>query len=842
MKKTIIKALVFILVFLAALLISSKIMNSDHNNMTMEMAPATLPVVTMKSDGIIYNRLFGYREVTDTAFMRDTITVLGENRSVDFEVKTYGRDITGIFVEVRNIDGTRLIEDTEILDYRIKDDRIIGKLRLKDLIERDTEYSLALVLELDNEENVRYYTRAIWSEELHLTDKLTYVTDFHEKLFDKEAAKELTKYLETNASLEDNTSFHKVNIHSSFNQVTWGDLNVKEVGEPTIQLTEIASQTASLLVDYVVCTAEGKNTTYYRVKEHFRIRYTAQRMYLLDYDRTMTQMPNVEKMYANDKILLGIADQDVSMMESSDGNVVVFEAERKIYSYNATTNKLAVVFGFYDEENKDERALNDQHGIKILNVNEGGNICYVIYGYMNRGRHEGEVGIQVCAYDGALNTTEELVYIPYDKAYSVLNAEMEQLLYLNKEQNVYFLLNGTVYGVDLIEKTYQEMVAITQDDSLHVSDNHKIIVWQEGDNIYDCQQVKVRNLNGGSEHIISVGAEEAIRPLGFMGEDVVYGVARKEDIVKETSGRMFFPMYKVCICDSDGQLLKEYRQENVYVTDCVMVDNQITLTRVERKEDGRYKNIIDDHIMDNTEETEGKNKVVTADIDKYERYVQLQVKKTIDSKTIKILTPKEVVFEGGRELLLENVDSTERYYIYGAYGVEGIYTAPAKAVAEAYKTAGVVVNSSGECVWLKGNRVNRNQIMAIKKEEVTGEESSLAVCLDTILAFEGYVRSSEYYLERGKNALEILEDDLENAQILDLTGCTLDAVLYYVNQDIPILAMLQNGEAVLITGFNEFNVVIMDPVKGTLEKRGMNDSAKWFEENGNPFITYIRVE
>ena len=55
-----------------------------------------------------------------------------------------------------------------------------------------------------------------------------------------------------------------------------------------------------------------------------------------------------------------------------------------------------------------------------------------------------------------------------------------------------------------------------------------------------------------------------------------------------------------------------------------------------------------------------------------------------------------------------------------------------------------------------------------------------------------------------------------------------------------MLALLENGEAVLITGFNEFNVVIMEPSKGTLYKKGMNDSAEWFEENGNCFITYTR--
>lgn len=842
MKKTIIKILVFILTFIVALLAGGRIMNQGHNNMTMEMAQASLPVITMERDGTAYNQLFGYREARDTALLRDNITVLGQVRETGFTVDTYGREVTAISMEVRNADGSRLIEDTPVTEITTAADQIHAQIALKDLIEKDTEYSLAIVLELDGEEKIYYYTRVIWSDNVYLTEKMDFVLDFHQRLYDKEAAKELTKYLETNSQLEDNKSFHKVNIHSSFKQITWGDLAVKEVGEPVVELTEIASQTASFLLDYMVSTTEGKVTTYYRVKEHYRVRYTTDRMYLLDYERTMTQIPDAEHIYANDKILLGIVGQDVSMLESEDGNIVVFEEADQLYSYNATTNKLTVIFSFYDGENRDVRAMNDQHSIKILDVDEGGNVQFAVYGYMNRGRHEGEVGIQLYAYDNSLNTIEEIIYIPYSKTYAVLEAEMDQLLYLSREQKLYLFLENAVYGINLTEKTYQEMVHITQDDSLQVSDNHKIIVWQEGDDIYDCGKLNVRNLSSGAQKVISVGAGEAIRPLGFMGEDVIYGVARTEDVVRDNSGQTFFPMYKICICDSDGELLKEYRQNNIYVTGCTMADNQITLERLLRQENGAYVAAEDDHIMDNTEAAVGKNTIVAADIDMYERYIEIQTKNTIDGKSIKVLTPKEVVFEGGRELDLELENDALRYYVFGPYGVDGIFSAPARAVNKAYEMAGVVVSNSGDIVWLKGNRVTRNQIMAIKKDSVTEEKGSLAVCLDTILSFEGLVRNSEYLLSQGQTVMEILEDNLEDAQILDLTGCELDAVLYYVNQDIPVLAVLEDGDAVLVTGFNEFNVVIMDPSAGTLEKKGINDSTQWFQENGNHFVTYIRKD
>ncbi len=842
MKKTIIRIAVCVVVFLASALIIGSIMNQGHNNMTMEMAPATLPMITMESGGVACNELHGNTVEMDVAYQKDCITLLGEGRQANFTVDTFGREITGISTEVRSIDGSRLIENSEVTGWKANGKSFSVSLTLKDLIDTNTQYSLTLILELEGEQKVYYYTTILWNDDVHISEILEFATDFHGKLYDKEVAKELTKYLEPNSKLTDNGTFHKVNIHSSFQQITWGSLEPVQEDAASIRLTQISGNVASLLMDFVVSTGEGKNKIYYNVEEYYRVRYTSERMYLLDYERTMTQIPDTTRMYANDKILLGITDENVDMMESADGNTVVFSDMGQLLSYNAATNGLTVIFSFYDKDNADRRTLYDNHGIKILDVDEGGNVKFAVYGYMNRGRHEGETGIQIISYDNSLNTIEEEVYIPYSKSYAVLKDEMEQLLYRNRQQHVYFFLENGVYDVDLENRSAEQLVSIRQDDSLQVSENHEIIVWQEGDDINHSNQLNVRNLNTGEQTVIRAEDGEAIRPLGFMGEDIIYGVARESDIRTENSGQIFYPMYKVCISNSSGDNLKEYGQDGIYIVDCAIEGNQITLSRIQRSENGSYQEILDDQIMNNVEEEPGQNKVVTADIDIYERYVQIQTKTTIDTKTIKVLNPKEVVFEGGRELTLDAVSEVSRYYVYNAYGVQGIYSAPGKAVKEAYDSSGVVANDRGITVWLKGNRVSRNQIMAIKEESVTDQKNSLTVCLDNILRHAGITRNTEYDLAQGKTAIQILEENMTGVQVLDLSGCSLDAVLYYVNQDIPVLAILEDGEAVLVTGFNEFNVVIMEPSTGKLYKKGMNDATTWFAENGNHFISYMKIE
>lgn len=845
MKKAVIKGAVFALTFFAVLLTAGKIMNHGNNDMTAEMAPAGFPVVYMQSDGTRYNELHGYARSMDTAYMRDTITALDAGRGFEFAIETYGESLTKIAYEVRSVNGERLIENGEITDYVQQGSEVVGAVALKDLLDRNTEYELILLLSTGKNSNIRYYTRIIWAEDYYTGEKLAFVRDFHEKTFDKEAVKELARYMETD-STGDNSTLQRVDIHCSLNQVSWGNLAVSQIGDAVFNVSELAAQTATINGHYVVSAGTGNDIRYFYVEEYYRIRYTTDRVYLLDFVRTMNSILNErDEIYVNDKIMIGVETEDMQFVESEDGNVFAFEVQNRLYSYNVTTNKLAVVYGFYDAEHADARTLYNQHDIRILAIDEGGNVDFAVFGYMNRGTHEGEVGIQVYHFDSAMNTVEEVVYIPYDKTYQILKKEVEQLLYLNREGFLYLSLDNTVYEINLIDRICSVIIEAVQDESIQVSASMRMAVWQRGGELYSSGQLTLTDLGDRAPVSIAAGSDEYILPMGFMGEDLVYGLAKQADVETDRAGRVTFPMYTVRICDSKGNTLKTYEQEGIYVSGCTIQNNQIVLTRLIRREQGGYAVTTPDYIMNSTETTAGKNTISAVTTENYGKFIQIAVKKSIDAKTLQILTPKEVLYEGGRRLDLMQDSSLPRYYVYGENGVEGIYHSPAKAVLLAEAASGVVTDDEGAYVWIRGNRSVKNQIMAIGGTSAGESKSSLAVCLDTLLQYEGVVRNAEYLLSAGETVMEFLTESLDGAQILDLEGCSLDSVLYFVNRDIPVLASLKDGSAVLVIGFNQYNVVLMDPGKTTdkdcVYKMGIHDATKWFEENGNVFITYLPV-
>ena len=844
-KYTILKFIYGLLVFALAVFIISTFSNSDNQDMTAQMSPASLPMVSFISNGQELNPLHGYTGEMDVSHIRSAVLPVGDNREISFAIDTFGRAISEIKFEVRNINGEGLVENTKVTDYREISEKITGKFQLKDLITGKKEYMLVMLLSTETD-TVRYYTRIVWTEEeskYHLDDEVDFVKSFSDATFDKEAVSEFSRYLESNSD-GDNTTFSKVNIHSSLNQVSWGELDIIEHTTPEITVTDIHGQTGSFLLRYRVRIKEGASSKLYNVNEAFRIRYTADRMYLLNYERTMNYIFDANAFsISSNTIGLSISDPEIELVESSSGSAFAFVSEDRLYLFNNSENKLAYLFGFYDDDNDDARTWGDDCDIKILKVDEAGNVRFAVVGYMSRGIHEGRVGIAVYDYNSGINAVEEQAFIESSNDPRIIQEYVNTICYANNNDVFYVMLDQNIYAVDLVDRTASSVVDDIGAGDYKISESMSTIAWQSS----DLKSLNMMDLNTKAMSEIRADEGELIRVLGFMGEDMVYGLVHEEDVQEDQIGNPVYAMYNLKIQDKDGNILENYHPDGIYVTDVVIGDNQIKMTRVVKDEEtGKYVSYYDDQIMSTLKAETGSNVVNVVSVDIYEKIVQISTKSEIKTKQLRVLTPAQTLFEGDRNAYI-NTDRDEKsnpfYYVYGLMGMEGIYTKPGQAVKLAYDAPGTVVDDNNRYVWLKGNLLTSNQNMTITRaaESYTDmtSKNSVAVCLDLMLSYEGINRNVETLLESGNSVNQILETSLPDGQILDLDGCPLSAMLYYVNQDIPVMAMLNDGNAVLIIGFNSLNTVLMNPTTGTVYKYGMNDSEKFFEENGNHFITYL---
>lgn len=840
MKRAIIKLSVFAGVFLISLVVISFFMNQGNRDMTGQMGAATLPTVAIRCGEMQINPMYGYCQEMEAAGMRESITPVGGQRQVRAVIETYGQKIVSAGFEVRSVDGQRLVEKTELTGLEQNGTQLLADFRLKDLIEEGREYSLIFLLTLEDGREVRYYTRIIQAD-YALEEKLAFIAGFSDATLttggDGKPMGDYASKLEPNAE-GDNSTLARVDIHSTAAQVAWAGVDVEKESETKIVIREIAPQTASAELSYLVSYPKDGERVYAQVEEYFRVRYTGDTMYLLNYERTAEQIfAETSRSFSSGDIDLGVASSDMVLEESDGGTVLAFSQAGSLYSYNGANSSLARLFSFYDSDRDDARTQNDNHGFRILHVDETGNVLFLVHGYMNRGRHEGYCGIQVCYYSSTMNVTEELAFLPYTKSADILAAEMENLSFANGKNDLYLMLDGNIYRVGLEDLSSEIVARGLDEDGYRVSEDGSMLVWEEIGQGDFARSLVLMNLNSGESVAIEAGDGNFIRPLGFMGEDLIYGVARQEDIREDDLGYTVFPMFRVEIRDFNGEIFKTWQQDGYYITGCAIEGNQINLERVSAAS-GELAEAGAEQILYSDEIAEKHNGVETAATEALENIVRISLRSQADSRKVKILTPGEVLFEGSREVVLEKADHPERYYVYGRHGAVDILSSPSAAARLAYENLGTVAAEDGSYVMKRDRLHTANQIMAIQGTSAEAGKSSLAVCLDAIFSFEGLMRDSQHLLDQGMDVLAILEQNLEERRILDLRGCSLDIVLYYPDREIPVLAVQNDGSAVLITGFNEQNVVLMNPQTGTVYKMGMNDARDWFEENGNRFIAY----
>ena len=816
--------------------------------MTAEMSKATLPIVYMNVNDEYINPLHGYTTEMEGNYLRGPITPLMANRSVTFRADLYDAVIAKVSYEVRPLDMSRLIEETEVSDFTYEGDAIYATATLKDLIEDDTEYMLIIKLTTSGGSVIRYYARVINRAELYLSEKMEFVRDFSDRTMDKEAAESIKKYMETNAD-GDNSSYAYVNIHSNFSQLTWGELEPALITDKDMEILEIDETTASIMLKYQV---EIMSETH-NVSEFFRLQ-RGKRMYLMEYERIMDQVFDADKnVVVNGKILHGMINEKPVGIENDAGTIYAFVQQNALYSYNTSSNTMARLFAFADKDNNDERTRYNAHSIKPMMIDGVGNIWFIVYGYMNRGLNEGKVGVALYYYDCTLNTIEEELFIPYTKSYEMLSVEIDNLAYISSRNRLYVFLDGGVYTINITARESEIMQASISETGFFSSDDESIIAWQTGNSVVDFTQIQLFKLNSMTPYTIPSGAGEVVIPLGFMDNDVIYGAARVADVTTDYTGKTIIPMYSVRIQDQNGNTLKDYHQDGVYVLGIEKLDNLLILSRATKDPDsGELLPIEDDQIVNNKTQTSLKNKLSSVVTEKTETTYQTVLYKGGDGEksSVKVTNPKEVVFEGSRDVSIKDDDTLKRYYVYAKGKIAGIYSSASEAVEIAGNLYGVVTNKQMAYVWESSNRKASTKITSLEIGETTpkadSEEdtpetdntSSYVKCIDMMLQSGGVYKSSEEEIRR-KSLARVLADNLE-ADVLDLSGVSLSDVLYYVSRGYPVMAMTGQGTAVIITGYDSKNTILYDPGEERVYKLGMNDSKELFEKAGNRFVTYIK--
>ena len=726
MSKKVIKPIVLIVVFIAALITFCITTNKGNKDMTTKQADAALPVMSFNLDKIKINTLHGYTTEMDPTKMRDCVIPISDDRKLSLSISTYGMAVDRISYKIRSMDGKRLVADDEISSFSNKDNTIQADVSMPNVMDENTEYLLVFTI-TSGQDNVYYYSRIMQTDGKAAAKVVEFAKKFHDETFIKDDKSFFTTYMETTTG-DRNTLAH-VDLTSTVSQITWGSMAAAQYTNPVIALKEINDSYDVVTIDYVMSCVDGKGETeYYNVREYFRLRQTESRMYVLNYERTANQIFNSENSFISDSgsVMLGIRSSEAEYRANEAGSVICFVQEGDLYSYDINNGMIIKVFSFRDAEGIDERENWNHHDIKIVSVDEAGSIDFVVYGYMNRGTHEGEVGTGVYHYDGLAHTIDEEAFIPSKTSYEVLKAEMGKMLYLNEKNEFYLMMDDSLYRINLGSMSVKKVVEGLSTGSYCASESNRYFAWVDSANQYSSNTIKVMDLKSGKTFEVKKGDDQYLRPLGFIGEDFIYGQANAADVVSDAAGNTTFPMNGLIILDtSDQSELKTYTPSGGYV-EKISVDGYTVTIDLIAQNNGVYSEIGQDTIMNREADSKQKIALDTSQSDTKLTVSAISIAGGKKPDKLKQLTAQMTINSHDTTVDLKFDDNTVHFYVYAKGDVIFASDNISDAIKQANDSMGVVIDSNQQYVWMRARKNAVNAFANIACNE-TDKDADLSL-------------------------------------------------------------------------------------------------------------------
>lgn len=789
-----------VIIICAGIFLLYKLSNKEEVSYR-EMGKPTLPTITCEFGGEQINRMYGYTSKMDPVYMRETLYILKNGYDINIRALTHGTKISGVSFTVLNVEDNNLIQQTDVSNFTQEDDILNATLRIDNIIEEGQEYSLEIKLSTASGNDIYYYTRVIRDTVSDIEEHIKFAKTFHGYIYDSSKSENLISYIQPSGENTNNTDFGNVTLDSKLKHLTWGSMNIEILEEPTINIIDADGEIAYIRMDFEAGRKiDELDMQYYCVSECYRTRVSESGTTLLNYERTCDEpfVPDSSSVSQN-TINIGIqSEKDVETKCSPDGNYNCFVTYGSLWAVNVNNKQILPVFSFLSDY-EDERELYNQHNIKILNVEDSGDIRFLVYGYMNSGMHEGRCGVGIYTYNAEKGETEEEAFIPSELPYQVLKHTIGSLCYMNSDGLLYIMIDGTVYAIDASEKTASYVVTGLNENNFIVSADQRIAAWHNDSKENDAETITCMDLETGSRFEISAESGQSVKALGFLNHDLVYGVGESDSIYTDASGKEYLLLSKAVVVNQSAQVQQEYEESGYYYISAEQEYNRLVLNRV-LSSSGEYKES-EPFTVFATELEEYPDITLTTQVEEVRKEVVLlnMPNSTTTAGALNIKKSTKVVFQNAEindmgRMLSDNW----KYFVYAKGQLLCMETSPAKAVSEAYDAMGVVIDKRGAYFYRRGMRAGTI--------EITDDELN--------------------------EALQSYKDE----KLINITGINLTQAMSFTAKKIP-LVWEYNGKTYIIYGYTVSDALMLYDVSSG-EKSTLSDyeAEEVFETSGSCFI------
>lgn len=766
--------IIFVFVFLSAVtgfLLYSFLRKNRSSTDTEDIAKsdANIPKLYNVIGDYYINKMYGYSDEMDTMVSDNVLSLMLDDFSMKFRiVDTNISEIEEFDYSIRTFDTNELVESGD----RKKVDGDILDLRLSSLMEENKEYFLQLRL-YTKEKTFNYYTRIIRSDIDFAKKLIDMANTFSNNNFDSNNARENAMYLESDGT-GNARGLEYVTLKSDYEMMSYNGMKLTP-SEKEVKLVNYNGKIGEIHFSYTA-DSDGKS---YNIEENFICKAGSQRLYMLDYTRTMNQRLSKSLQYAK-KIDLGIGNRATNIISSKSGEKLAFLADNKLFLSDSKNGKLELVYTGGDND-------------CILPLKFGDSLYFLSYGYNVDDTHIGDVGVSLLKYGWDSKKVSKLAFVKVDVDAASLKESINELAYMVDGGMLYLKLLDKVVGLDIASGSYVTVAENLEYGKYSISQDKSLLSWNVGDglNIYNFATGENKQLDN---------ANEVMLPIGYIGSDLVVAI-ESQNVSSTINGKSAGNIFeKLSIYNNLLELQKDYTYDNRYIDNIKVSGNRVHIDLYQY--DGtNFTRAGEDTIISNksvkndsrvsfyTDNFRGKNYVIDST-----KYIESEVSYA-----------KELSIDSSNTLYnieLNGAYLQKMYYVYINSKLAGIYDEPVKAIEDAYADMGFV---------------RRNGIMVYVRAMV----ETLANTNFDVAQAADYVH---YW---------------ENDRLTRFEGITLKEAMYFITIKKPVFTFTAINNPVIIIAYDSKTVTVYDINTASIQKIDINEAQSIFNNTQNDFSCFF---
>ncbi len=857
-RNILLRIIVMAVVFVITIFLVDKFENRNYENLAIELEDSSLPLVYINYEGRYINCLHGYTNAVDTTLMRDAITPVNEDKSISISIDDSNNYADSFSYELRRVSGDSLIENGELQSETDENGYEVVDIDIRMDIDADTEYMLIFVINGTDGQAVRYYTRIVINDDYHATELLDFAEEFNNATFEAEEYEELSflyPYMEsyTGGNSDEELEMGHITLGSSYSELTWSGMDPVTVTSIIPTIKEIDVNYAVIELDYVNMTQGENATNYYSVKEYYRVSYDEGTISVMNFDRYIDEYFNRNEINTSQNVYeIGLVrGEELDYKYSSDNKKVSFVRNGQLWLYDYSQNEIDLVFGFWLDDVENIRDTYSNYDINIISMDDEGNMYFAVYGYMNRGEHEGKLGISLSYYDAASLQVTELLFAECNQPFAAMEEELSRLTYYDGN-DFYFMLGNKINCINVAENKLSTYVDGISSENIFVSDNMEMMAYYSSDNQVENTKITLVNFKTGTSYSFSAGEGECLVCYGFKDTDMIYGVCSISDDSYEISAKSFagenlddsiydlIPAFGLYIVDNNGSVIKQYEKTGYYIVNVDIEDDLIYMIRAE-KSGNSFVLASDDFITykQSDDEVTVETTIMTSSEGIKKMYFSFPSNIYL-SYVPNLNITKQTVSGNSSGILLQIEDEYAKYMVYSNLGLDSICETAGEAINIAIEVSGIVVSSDGEIVYRQTESLEYNTIASAITQYSSGSvDASLWDCVYMVLLYEGVTDVSYEDLTTYEDAVTALSE-LGKYSGADVSGISLDLVFSYVSDGIPVISRIDDGRYVLVISYNSEAIRYYDPVLGEEVRTSRSSYQTLMDKWDSELYTYIK--